>query len=326
MEKNELKAMINQLREKSRAAQHKTIEGQAESVAGEIRNEIAPQGKLPAQQGNLLQLCGYPTDMTRCSPFFPVAQQRMNERQYLENLLITSASWGNIRYTGPKLSVHDEDVLMAVLAILQAPLQGGKTDVEGRKTFTYAGAIYPLLKLMGYRSIGSSQYRQLLGSLKRLMGGVLTMELGSKGKSRKPRRVTMTHILSSVDWDEEAKVLTVTVHPFFYETYIAGRITFMDVIKRVKLRGAVAKALFRFMQSHRSGEWKGHFLTLAQALNMDLEQPQFTIRKLLKSAMTELRKAGIIDQEQSRFLSSETVQVVMASAGKGSESKGLPSK
>ena len=39
---------------------------------------------------------------------------------------ISSGPWGDILYTGPKLSVEEEDVLMALLAIIESGAEGAE--------------------------------------------------------------------------------------------------------------------------------------------------------------------------------------------------------
>lgn len=98
----------------------RTMTEEAKAQAEAIRQEVAT---APSEQGTLAQWCGFPTDMTRCSPFFPMNPNDLGQRLYLENYLITSANWGEIRYTGPQLSTYEEDVLLALLAILDSQSQ-----------------------------------------------------------------------------------------------------------------------------------------------------------------------------------------------------------
>jgi hypothetical protein len=93
------------------------IRAQALDTAGEIQKEIAPDGKLAPEQ-MWTPIAPMPTDMCRVSPFFPMARQKLGDRPFIRDMVITSSSWGEIKYTGPKLSTYEEDVLMALLSIL----------------------------------------------------------------------------------------------------------------------------------------------------------------------------------------------------------------
>ena len=158
----------------------------AQEQAQAIRAEVATS---PPEQGSLATWCGYPTDMTRCSPFFPMNSRDItSKREYLENYLITSANWGEIRYTGPKLSTYEEDALMVLLAILERQGQYRQADeTEGRKTYTYKGPALPLLRLLGYKQPGKDAYTRLLQALKRLTVAGVEISI-STGKTKSGKR------------------------------------------------------------------------------------------------------------------------------------------
>lgn len=317
---------------------------QAREQAEEIKREVAAAIEASGQeQGHLANWCGFPTDMTRCSPFFPMNPNELGDRRYLENYLITSASWGEIRYTGPQLSIYEEDVLLALLAILDKESQyrkvsyayeaateyngmggwntklhiyGEEGEGWGRKTYTYKGPMLPLLRLLGIERPGKTNYARLLSSLERLtVAGVkISISTGKtkSGKRRSPRISQMCAMLGGVYWDDKKKELTATINPFFYETYVAERVTLMDVARRMGLKGVISKALYRFVQSHRQNPvFEGHFLTLADALNMDREQPAWKVRQLLKTAINELNRHGVLTKK-SGFVDTDIVRLERA--------------
>ena len=294
-----------------------SVAEEATTQAEEIRQKVMTAAKEP-EQGSLAQWCGFPTDMTRCSPFFPMNPKELGERKYIRDFLITSANWGEIKYTGPQLSTYEEDALMALLAILDDASQYRQvSDVEGRKTYTYIGPALPLLRLLGYAKPGKDAYKRLISSLELLVYSGLKLSISSgktkSGKRRNPRIIHITTMLSSVVWDDEKKELSVTVNPFFYETYMAGRISLMDVAKRISLKGVISKALYRFVQSQRGNPvFSGHFLTLADALNMDREQPGFQLRRQLKTAIGELVRQGVL-MKKSGFIDQDIIRLVRAS-------------
>jgi len=298
------------------------VQTEAEKQAVEIRKEVAA---APAEQGSLLHWCGFPTDMTRVSPFFPMQANELGQRTFMRDVLITSAAWGEIHYTGPKLSVYEEDALLAILAMLQhVSTHRKESQIDDRKTYTYTGPLLPLWRLMygsktktgKEKKPSSSDYKRLIASLKLLsVAGVqLSISAGKtkSGKKREPRYSSMSAMLSNVALDIETKTLSVTVNPFFYETYIAGTVTLMDVQKRMDISGSIAKSLYRFVTSHSYKEplWSGHYLTLAQALNMDTEQPAKKLREHIKAAISELARHSILDKK-SRLLSSDIVTLYL---------------
>lgn len=291
---------------------------EAQAQAAEVREMIAPGGQPAPEQGSLMQWCGFPTDMTRVSPFFPTARDEMKERPFLRDFLITAAGWGEIRYTGPKLSIFEEDALLALLALLDV-VSAHRTeaqDSDGRKTYTYRGPALPLLKILGYTRPNAKDYKRLISSLELLGVAGVKLKVAARtktGKRKEPRFTSMSSMLSNVAWDEEKKELSATINPFFYETYFSGSVSLMDVQKRMAIGGSIAKGLYRFVQSHSSKAplWTGHFLTLAQTLNMNTEQPGKKIRELLKKAINELVAQGILTK-QSRMMKQDIVTLYRA--------------
>jgi hypothetical protein len=236
----------------------------------------------------------------------------LKDRPFMKNLVITAAHWGEITYSGPKLSTYEEDSLLVLLACLEgvSKHRSETTDKDGRKTYTYRGPALPLLRALGYKKPNNKDYRRLTDSLKLLtVAGVdLRVSSGQKnGGKKEPRFTSMSAMLANVSWDNEKKVLSATINPFFYEAYLAGTVTLMDVAKRMALSGTIARSLYRFVQSHRDNPvFSGHYLTLAQVLNMDTEQPGRKLRELLKRAISELIKKGVLTKK-SRFVSQDIV-------------------
>ncbi len=257
------------------------MEEHAKAVATEIRAEIAPAGVLPPEQG-WLNFAPMPTDLCRVSPFFPMAQKQMDRREYIRGMTIASTAWGEITYTGPKLSTYEEDVLLAVLALLKTVQPEG----DNRQTWTYSGPLRPILTAMGYQTTGKRNYERVKGALELLMGAVVKIQT-KKGKW------AMSTMLTWAAGDDKTSDLSVTVNPYFAEMYAAGSVNLLDLATRAQLSRPVSKALHRFATSHR-GEWRGHFLTLAAAINLGMEHPQKELRRQIKQAMTELRKVGVL--------------------------------
>jgi len=263
------------------------MEVHAQAVAIEIRAEIAPGGNLPPEQG-WLNFAPMPTDLCRVSPFFPMAQKQMEKREYIEGMVIAATSWGEVQYTGPKLSTYEEDVLLAILALLKTV----QIECGGDPGWTYDGPLRPILTAMGYRTTGKDNYRRVKNALRRL--AVAGVEIQTK-----KGRWAMSTMLTWAGGDDKTKDLTITVNPYFAEMYAAGSVNLLDLAKRAELSRPVSKALHRFATSHR-GEWRGHFLTLAVAINLDMEQPQKQLRRQIQQAMTELRKVGVL-ASRSKF-------------------------
>lgn len=274
------------------------VEDHAKRIAVKVHAEVAPKGALSPEQG-WLGFAPMPSDLCRVSPFFPMNPRQMEKREYIEGMTIATNAWGSVKYTGPRLSTFEEDVLLAVLALLKAVAPGG----DGQPTWTYAGPLRPILKAIGVKRIGGDNYRRVKDALRRLTVAGVEIQT-KKGKW------VMATMLTMAGGDDQAATMAVTVNPYFAEMYAAGSVNLLDLAKRAELSRPVSKALHRFATSHRS-DWRGHFLTLAAAINLDMDRPHFELRRQIKQAMTELRKIGILSV-RSKFSTADVVTLALA--------------
>ena len=278
------------------------MEVHAQAVAIEIRAEIAPGGNLPPEQ-SWLNFAPMPTDLCRVSPFFPLAQKQMAERPLIRGMIIAKSAWGEVFYSGPKLSTYEEDVLLAILALLKTVQAEG----ECGQAWTYTGPLRPLLTAMGYKKTGKDNYRRVKDALELLAMAVVKIQT-KRGKWE------LANLITRAGGDDKAATVAVTVNPYFAEMYAAGSVNLLDLAKRAELSRPVSKALHRFATSHR-GDWRGHFLTLAAAINLDLEHPQKELRRQVKQGMTELRKVGVL-AARSKFAGDVVTLALAASTAK----------
>lgn len=290
----------------------KSIEQRAREAADEIQETIAPGGQVPPEQ-TFLTCAPMPTDLCRISPFFPLAPQALGERPFLESFVITESGWGLILYTGPKLAIQDEDVLLAVLSLIFETNHRLSTMAEGKITYTYKGPFLPILRRVWPKmeNPGKTQYKQALRSLKLLLSAVIEMQVSkrtTRGK-RRLEKILMTNALAYVHWDENAKELTVTVNPYFYECYKGERVTILHLEERAELT-PIGKALYRFVISHRDDVWQGHFLTLAGSMNLDLNQPVWKIKDNVKRTVKELVTKGVLEKSSGFFQKSDEIKLL----------------
>ena len=250
--------------------------------------------RQPGQKHN----AAYPRQFTRTSPFWPISPRGAKYRAYIEDMLIVTNPWGSLVYDGPALSTYDEDVLLATLALMDAG-EGHPTD----ERYAYRGPLMPVLRLMGYKAggIGSNDYQRVKKSLKRMGNASITLEYANGSWE-------ITPFLSKAIWDEDAKELHVICNPYFYEQYIAGAITLLDVTERARLKKPTSKALYRFIMSHKGNTWQGHMLTLARAINLATGIPKYKIRDNIKRGMAELIEANVLSS-QSQFIAKDTVKL-----------------
>lgn len=336
---------------------------QAEETAREVTEAAAKaDAPLPAPEERPAFWCGYPTHIARVSPFFPMNNMEKGRRDTLVRNLdapakdkariaasgyfffkekISSGPWGDILYSGPKLSIEEEDALMALLAIIEAGSEGfgarrsrlsaapGKPEkadeglvpvlpgvpvapyvsggVEafpekvrsafpesGGGGFTYRGPLLPILRLMGHKRPGTNHYTKLVTSLMCLAHGTIELVVRERGEET---FYDLTHVISNLRLRTRDREISVTISPFFREMYVANRLTWIDVAKRFQIRGSIAKALYRFCQSHRQNPvFRGDVRTLALALNMDPDAPLKETRRQMREAIAELVEKKVLEK------------------------------
>lgn len=220
------------------------------------------------------------TDLCRVSFFFPM--NRREKRDFIENLVVMKNAWGEMQFLGPRLSTYEEDVFLAALALAKIQHSSGGAE------YIYDGPMVALVKTLVRTNHPSTvDYRRVYRSLRLLMVSALEIRMN------KQNTVGLDNILTSVNWDKDTRRIKIVFNPYFAEKFLVGTYTLLGIEQRLRLRGPVAKALHRFVSSQRE-TWTGHYLTLAGALNLSAEQHGFTLRRMLKGAITELVKGGVL--------------------------------
>lgn len=248
-------------------------------------------------------ICHYPTDLTRCSPFFPISTQNLSSRAFLQNVVLAQGSWGEILFSGPKLSIFDEDVLMTVLSVILQKNKFEQSKLENK--YIYEGPILPFLNVIYKNTPSKKDYKRFKDSLTRLVSSALELAV-SYGDGTQKRKRSINNMISSITIDEKTKFIRIVINPYFYEMYIEGNSTYIDMTKRIKIDSFIGKALYRFLLSQQSKSYKINFLKLASALNMNLTSEKYKIRSQIKKAIIELQDKTILSKK-SCFLTQDIV-------------------
>lgn len=245
-------------------------------VKEDIENHILNVTGKPQQ----LKLAFMPSSMARTSPFFPMGKQEMKDRPLYRDFIIEN-SWGKITFSGPRLSIFDESVLLALLVLAK------KCKSDNLQT-TYV----EMCEIMSIPR-GGKQYLSISDALIRLAKS--TIETNLTGGKRKESVSSFTGaILSQVNQDFQTKKISIFINPHFLALYGVNLTTYLDVGERAQLKGDTAKALYRFIQTHKPGPVPFGLLTLCHGINLNTDQPLFEIRRQIKTALAELKKHGHI--------------------------------
>lgn len=160
-------------------------------------------------------------------------------------------------------------------------------------SFTYRGPVLPILRLMGHKRPGANHYEKLITSLKSLALGSMQLFVREKGEDL---QYDLSQIISNLRLRPKDREISVTVNPFFYQMYLANSLTWINITKRFQIRGSIAKAMYRFCQSHRDNPvFRGNIMTLALALNMDPHVPLKETRRQIREAIAELVEKKVLE-------------------------------
>ena len=107
-----------------------------------------------------------PTPMARTSPFFPMSDRDKKHRPH--ETIAWETSWGKIEVSGPRLSIFDEDVLLAILALLKLSQRKQETSTDdGQRTYTVRTSGYTICKYL--RTPASNKtYSSIEGAIERM--------------------------------------------------------------------------------------------------------------------------------------------------------------
>ena len=245
-------------------------------LAVDARKDIEQHISKTTNNPRQLQLSFMPTSMGRTSPFFVMNKKDMANRQVYQDFPVENP-WGKITVSGPKLSIFDESVLLALLSL-----------AKKHKSVDFSTTYSEVCEYMDI-SRGGAQYKSIQDSLTRLRK-TSTETLLTKGKKKEEIKSFGGSILNQVDQDFVKKKIDVSLNPHFLVLYGANLTTSLNMEERTKLKGDATKAMYRFLQTHTPSSHIFHLLTLAHAVNVDIDQPLKTIRKQIRASLGELRK------------------------------------
>lgn len=258
-----------------------------------VEEEIKPAAKRGRKPAQLSLLSPYPTELTRCSCFFP-SQRSGGKREMVEFEIANP--WGVLRFKGPRLSVSHCDLLVVLLAAANDKGKHKVEKVDGETTYTYHGSLRELLVARGNKNPNARDYDAAFDLIEDMAGAVFSFRRSGEDlcDKKEPRRRFATMITCGERFDDGA--FSVTLNPFFVDRILQKRVTWQDIQERTKIKSPYAKALALFF-SGQPNNWRGGIDILAQAINMPGNFSRSKIREKLRSSITELTKLGILEKK-----------------------------
>lgn len=250
-----------------------------------------------------------PVDLCRIPLFSPITLGPT--RVHVENKEIAQSAWGGIIYDGAALDHDDEDVLLAVLALIYQQCGGKPTSAAD---YRYKGSRAEILELLGL-SDGGKNTKRVRNTLKRFRGATIEIR-ASKSESFKVENGFIT----ALSGNDRSGSLDITLHEYFFKRYeIKGGWKPVDVKRRVSLGGGVPKALHKFMVSHSKSKWvstrRDAWDIIATAINLPARMPNKEKRRLLRNAIQKLITEKILTKE-SKLMSSGGIALYLSASAR----------
>ena len=211
-----------------------------------------------------VQLSWLPTDTARKSIFRPIADQKL-KGNYTE--FTRTSAWGTLEVAGPPLNMVDEGILLALLL-----------EIRKKRALKIKVNYKTVCKSLNISDQTKNRRRVKLG-IKKLRKVWFDFE-------QKGGQTTIKNIIKDFAGDNEYS--HIELDPWFFDKFLRNEITMLDLKFRQSLRGDVAKALYRFLSSHR-GTQSYRIETLILALNMNLNQEIKYHVRTLKGSFSQLK-------------------------------------
>lgn len=238
-------------------------------AVAEVKAEVV---ELPSAESPQMVFSFLATDATRVSPFTILSKKAMGHR--IHEKISWDNPWGRITVEGQRLSIYDEDVLLAVLHLYAK-----------KRTLTIHTSYHELCGLIG-SAWGAHTCAALRNTLKRLTSTLVTLETPDKKTGKMRER--MWHTMLTGGTSAGNTKLNITINPYFEEVYLQDLITSLDMDFRRALSTDIAKALYRFLTA-QPVKYSLSIAKLIKVVNINTDQESWHIKGLIKKGLTELK-------------------------------------
>lgn len=221
-----------------------------------------------------------PNHLARTALFSLIAPGR---RKQLDRSEIAGREDVKILFTGKQLDMADCDVFMQALhSASKVPLGANVTINRGA-----------FLKELG-RSTGTSDYKWLHESFRRLLIGVIEIEIKNKVRIGGTPQSAGLHLISSYEYDPEVDSYVLTLDPRILSLFYNREYSLIDWSKRLQIskRIDMSKWLQNYLASHQAGPHKISLRLLKSW--MDYSSPMNKFKLALQESLDELARLEII--------------------------------
>ncbi|MBU4510243.1 RepB family plasmid replication initiator protein [bacterium] len=252
--------------------------------AEKIKKRIIKTPKQPEQ----LVFAFIPHEMAKVSIFFPMSDKELKEeRRVIHKLPPIESNWGRVEIEGVKLAIFEEDIFLALMKIAKDRI----SYVRGQ--YVLETTIPEIAKLLyGHAGYTKKVYERIKKSLDRF--GLVTFRLTLFKKHKKEaKEIFIAAIVQRYDYNPKTHSLKIKFNPDFFAFFLESMLTGINFSLRRKLKKDGSKALLRFLSTHNSPS-RMHILTVLKAINYNIEQPMYALRRKFKQFIMELKKQGVL--------------------------------
>ena len=289
-----LKKLLTNILDK---VQHEDVCKEAE----EVKKKIIKSPKQPEQT----IFAFIPHEMAKVSIFFPMSDRELKEENRKISRIEQETGWGKIVIEGIKLAIFEEDMFLTLIKIAM-----GKTESSNGKYIlkTNMKAIVNLLYgSSGYTKQSFKRVERALQHFQLVRFELTTYDWKKEGKERLKTRVVRSigNIVQSYKYDEKTKDLVIYFNPQFFVYFLESMLTGINLTLRKKLKKDGSKAIMRFLATHTNPK-RMHILTVLKAINYNIDQPMYALRRRFKQFITELKKNKILGPK-TKIYSDDTI-------------------
>ena len=233
-----------------------------------------------------------PHEMAKIPIFFPMSDKELKTDRRLLHTMTTESKWGMAEIRGIKLSLFEEDVLLALIRMAKDDLK------PTNKELVLDTSLAKIVRfLFGKKGYGNGSYKSISGSLKNLglIGFTLYIYAASENGFGKKvsREISVSAIIPHYNIDHTTGRVVIKFNPDFFSYLSESSLTNINFTLRRRLKKSGSKALIRFLSTHRNLS-RLNLLTVLNAINFNVKQPKFALRRYLKECFNELKKVGVL--------------------------------
>lgn len=252
--------------------------------AKEFKQKIAAAPKQPEQ----LILAFIPHEMAKVSIFFPMSDKELKEeRRIIHKLPPIESNWGKVEIEGVKLAIFEEDIFLALMKIARERIQ----CIKGQ--YILETNIREISKIL-YGEAGYT--KKAYGRIKRALDhfGLVTFRLILfKRHKKEDKEIFIAAVVQRYDYDPKTHNLKIYFNPHFLAYFLESMLTNINFSLRRRLKKDGSKALLRFLSAHTQPN-QMHVLTVLKAINYNVDQPMYELRRKFKQFITELKKNRVL--------------------------------